>query len=135
MLIIGGSKVFYEQNMYKSFINVYGLNRQSISYICNHLGIPSNLEFEHFDFFGNFQHKTDLYKFFLVSESNLESLLKRKQLKNIEALIKMNCYRGLRHKLGFPVRGQRTHTNAKTIRYLKHKKKVVRRYKKKSNNK
>lgn len=134
MLIIGGSKVFYDRNIYKSFINIYGLNRNSIDYISAHLGIPSHLDFEQFNYFGNFQHKTELYKFFLVSEQNLESLLKRKQFKAIESLIKMNCYRGLRHKLGFPVRGQRTHTNANTIKYLKHKKKVRRRYKKKDKN-
>lgn len=131
MLIIGGTKVFYEKNIYKSLITVYGLNRSSIHYICNHIGIPKDLRFDDFNYFGNFQYKTDLYKFFLVAEQNLESLLRRKQNKSIENLIKMNCYRGLRHKLGFPVRGQRTHTNANTIKYLKHKKKVLRRYKKK----
>lgn len=131
MLIIGGKKVFYEQNLYKSLIPVYGLNHSSIQLICNHIGIPKYLNFEDFNYFGNFQYKTELYKFFLTAEQNLESLLRRKQSKAIENLIKMNCYRGLRHKLGFPVRGQRTHTNANTIKYLKHKKKVRRRYGKK----
>jgi small subunit ribosomal protein S13 len=33
---------------------------------------------------------------------------------NIKRLIDINCYRGMRHKKGLPVRGQRTHTNART---------------------
>lgn len=33
---------------------------------------------------------------------------------NIKRLMEIGCYRGLRHKLGLPVRGQRTHTNART---------------------
>ena len=33
---------------------------------------------------------------------------------NIKFLVEMGCYRGVRHKKGLPVRGQRTHTNAKT---------------------
>jgi small subunit ribosomal protein S13 len=33
---------------------------------------------------------------------------------NIKRLIDINCYRGIRHKRGLPVRGQRTHTNART---------------------
>lgn len=128
MLIIGGKKVFYNKNLYMSLNPVYGLNRNSIDYICNHIGIPKYLSFDKFSYFGNFQYKTNLYKFFLTAEKNLESLLRRKNLKSIERLMKMNSYRGLRHKLGFPVRGQRTHTNANTIKYLKHKKKVQRRY-------
>jgi ribosomal protein S13 len=37
------------------------------------------------------------------------------KLDNIKRLIKIGCYRGSRHKLGYPVRGQRTRSNAKTV--------------------
>ena len=38
---------------------------------------------------------------------------------NIKRLVELNCYRGLRHKKNLPVRGQRTHSNSKTVRKLK----------------
>ncbi|RMI17176.1 MAG: 30S ribosomal protein S13 [Calditrichaeota bacterium] len=44
----------------------------------------------------------------------VEGALKAEVNMNIKRLIDINCYRGIRHKLGLPVRGQRTHTNART---------------------
>jgi len=45
--------------------------------------------------------------------------LNRDKLTNIKDLIKISSYRGFRHVRGLPLRGQRTHTNAKTSRKLK----------------
>ena len=50
------------------------------------------------------------------SSFNVGGFLKRMELTNKKRLIDLNCYRGLRHRRGLPVRGQRTHTNAKTSR-------------------
>lgn len=44
----------------------------------------------------------------------LEGDLRREVASNIRRLIAINCYRGIRHKKGLPVRGQRTKTNART---------------------
>ncbi|RMG60914.1 MAG: 30S ribosomal protein S13, partial [Calditrichaeota bacterium] len=44
----------------------------------------------------------------------VEGALKAEINMNIKRLIDINCYRGIRHKMGLPVRGQRTHTNART---------------------
>ncbi|MGL9725638.1 MAG: 30S ribosomal protein S13 [Wolbachia sp.] len=44
----------------------------------------------------------------------IEGELRKKMAMDIKSLIEMGCYRGLRHRKGSPVRGQRTHTNAKT---------------------
>ncbi len=44
----------------------------------------------------------------------VEGDLKREVQHNIQRLISINCYRGIRHKKGLPVRGQRTRTNART---------------------
>ncbi len=44
----------------------------------------------------------------------VEAELKREIQANIKRLIEIGSYRGIRHKLGLPVRGQRTHTNART---------------------
>jgi small subunit ribosomal protein S13 len=44
----------------------------------------------------------------------VEGDLRKEVAMNIKRMIDINCYRGLRHKKGLPVRGQRTHTNART---------------------
>ncbi|MCX7832085.1 MAG: 30S ribosomal protein S13 [Actinobacteria bacterium] len=49
-------------------------------------------------------------------ENNLkvEGELRQEVIQNIKRLMEIGCYRGLRHKMGLPVRGQRTRTNART---------------------
>ncbi len=44
----------------------------------------------------------------------VEGDLRRETAQNIKRLMEIGCYRGLRHRRGLPVRGQRTHTNART---------------------
>ena len=45
---------------------------------------------------------------------NVEGDLRREIALNIKRLVEINCYRGIRHRRGLPVRGQRTKTNART---------------------
>ncbi len=58
-----------------------------------------------------------------------EGDLRREVAMNIKRLMDLGCYRGLRHRKGLPVRGQRTHTNARTrkgpARAIAGKKKVI----------
>jgi small subunit ribosomal protein S13 len=50
----------------------------------------------------------------LQSEYVVEGDLRRQVQNNIKRLISIHCYRGMRHRLGLPVRGQRTRTNSRT---------------------
>jgi len=50
----------------------------------------------------------------LTTEYIVEGDLRRQIQNNIKRLIGIHCYRGMRHRLGLPVRGQRTRTNART---------------------
>ena len=50
----------------------------------------------------------------LDRDFTIEDDLRRETAMNIKRLMDMGCYRGLRHRRGLPVRGQRTHTNART---------------------
>ena len=47
-------------------------------------------------------------------QHKVEGDLRREITQNIKRLIEINCYRGIRHRRGLPVRGQRTKTNART---------------------
>ena len=48
------------------------------------------------------------------ADHTVEGDLRRQTAMNIKRLMDLACYRGLRHRKGLPVRGQRTHTNART---------------------
>ena len=61
----------------------------------------------------NDQEITNLRKL-LEEEGAVEGDLRQEVQMNIRRLIEIGCYRGLRHRRGLPVRGQRTHTNART---------------------
>lgn len=50
----------------------------------------------------------------LASEYVVEGDLRRQVQNNIKRLVGIHCYRGMRHRLGLPVRGQRTRTNSRT---------------------
>lgn len=50
----------------------------------------------------------------ITNNYKVEGDLRKEVSQNIRRLIDIGCYRGLRHKKGLPVRGQRTHTNART---------------------
>lgn len=51
---------------------------------------------------------------FIDKNLKVEGDLRREVAQNIKRLMEIGCYRGLRHRKGLPVRGQRTHTNART---------------------
>ena len=51
---------------------------------------------------------------FIDANYTVEGDLRRETSQNIKRLMEIGCYRGLRHRRGLPVRGQRTHTNART---------------------
>ncbi len=51
---------------------------------------------------------------FIDSHYKVEGDLRREDSQNVKRKIEIGCYQGLRHRRGLPVRGQRTHTNART---------------------
>lgn len=51
---------------------------------------------------------------YIEKHLRVEGDLRREVIGNIKRLSEINCYRGIRHRRGMPVRGQRTHTNART---------------------
>ncbi|MDZ7379071.1 MAG: 30S ribosomal protein S13 [candidate division KSB1 bacterium] len=52
----------------------------------------------------------------IAAEYKVEGGLRGEETRNIKRLMDIGCYRGLRHRRNLPVRGQRTHTNARTRR-------------------
>ena len=52
----------------------------------------------------------------ITKDHKVEGALRTEVTMNVKRLMDIGCYRGLRHRKGLPVRGQRTHTNARTRR-------------------
>jgi small subunit ribosomal protein S13 len=60
------------------------------------------------------EEQTRTIREIIESDHKVEGDLRREVTMNIKRLMDLGCYRGLRHRKGLPVRGQRTHTNART---------------------
>ena len=88
---------------------IYGIGRTKAREICQAVGIPSERR-------ANELADADVIRIREMIDQNymVEGDLRREVAMNIKRLMDMGCYRGLRHRRGLPVRGQRTHTNART---------------------
>lgn len=95
-----------------SLQHVYGLGFFYSVLICRQLGFSKNIKTQHLS-------KTqinELVKCINFLEIKLTGDLKKLKILSFEKLIAIKSYKGLRKIKGFPIRGQRTHTNAKTSR-------------------
>jgi small subunit ribosomal protein S13 len=88
---------------------IYGIGPLRAKLICDRIGIPTERRV-------NELTDDEVFKIREVidSEYKVEGDLRREVAMNIKRLMDLGCYRGLRHRKGLPVHGQRTHTNART---------------------
>lgn len=94
--------------------DIFGVNKTSANNICKNIGINPALNGKSLN-----RKKIKNIEIFLNQNYLINDKLKIKLSSLKKNLIDIKCYRGLRAKIGLPVRGQRTHTNAKTIRKFK----------------
>lgn len=88
---------------------IYGIGRKKASEICEKVGIPAHKRVNELT-----DEETLKIRELIDSSYHVEGDLRREVSLNIKRLMDLGCYRGLRHRKGLPVRGQRTHTNART---------------------
>ncbi|MBC8337723.1 MAG: 30S ribosomal protein S13 [Alphaproteobacteria bacterium] len=88
---------------------IHGIGRTSSVKICDSVGLPSDRRVSDLtdDELGRIRETIE-------QDFQVEGDLRREVAMNIKRLMDLGCYRGLRHRRGLPVRGQRTHTNART---------------------
>jgi small subunit ribosomal protein S13 len=77
--------------------------------ICTALGIPDERRVNELS-----EDEVLRLRELIDRDFRVEGDLRRENAMNIKRLMDLGCYRGLRHRKGLPVRGQRTHTNART---------------------
>ena len=88
---------------------IHGIGAKHAADIVAKVGIPAERRVNQLTDAEVLQIRETIDRDFLV-----EGDLRREVSMNIKRLMDLGCYRGLRHRRGLPVRGQRTHTNART---------------------
>ena len=109
MARIAGVNIPTQKRVLIALTYIHGIGRTSAAKICGDIGIPSERRVHEMteDEVGRVREMID--RDFVV-----EGDLRRQTAMNIKRLMDLGCVRGLRHRRGLPVRGQRTHTNART---------------------
>src|ERR687885_2239899 len=88
---------------------IYGIGRSRSLSLCHRAGVDPDKRVAEMT-----EDETNRVRQILEEEGAVEGDLRKEISMNIKRLIEMGAYRGLRHRRGLPVRGQRTHTNART---------------------
>jgi small subunit ribosomal protein S13 len=88
--------------------SIYGIGLTSAQKICTAANVAPNLKIRELD-----DAQIEALRV-AVGNFTVEGDLRREVSMNIKRLMDLGCYRGLRHRRGLPVRGQRTRTNART---------------------
>jgi small subunit ribosomal protein S13 len=88
---------------------IYGIGRTKAKDICEKVGIPSERRVNELA-----EQEVIQIREVIDADYMVEGDLRRETAMNIKRLMDLGCYRGVRHRKGLPLRGQRTHTNART---------------------
>ncbi len=91
-----------------SLTYIYGIGRTSARHVCDAAGVNPDARLRELG-----EDRLDALRA-EVAKMTIEGDLRREVQLNIKRLMDLGCYRGIRHRRGLPVNGQRTHTNART---------------------
>ncbi len=90
---------------------IYGIGRSTAQKILKKAGIDVNIQVEKWD-----DDQVSKIRGIISDNLKIEGELRSETQMSIKRLMDIGCYRGIRHRAGLPVRGQRTRTNARTRR-------------------
>jgi small subunit ribosomal protein S13 len=106
---IAGVNIPTNKRVLISLRYIYGIGPNKAQEICSALNIPDERRVNQLS-----DDEILRIRELIDRDYRVEGDLRRENAMNIKRLIDLGCYRGLRHRKGLPVRGQRTHTNART---------------------
>lgn len=109
MARIAGIEIPNEKKLWVSLMSVYGIGKTSALRICKDTNINENTIVKDLS-----ESQLDIIRGYLDKNFEVEGELRQRIFRDIKRLKDTRSYRGLRHKLGLPVRGQRTRHNAHT---------------------
>ena len=108
MARIAGVNLPAQKHVWVGLQSIYGIGRTRSKKVCESAGVASNTKIRDLSETDVERLRAEIGKFIVEGD------LRRETAVNIKRLMDLACYRGLRHRKGLPVRGQRTHTNART---------------------
>lgn len=108
MARISGINIPDRQHTEIGLTAIYGIGRTRARQICDEAGVPRNKQVKDLNDAELERIRDQIGRF------QVEGDLRREVSMSIKRLMDLGCYRGLRHRRGLPVRGQRTKTNART---------------------
>ena len=109
MARISGVDVPREKRVLISLTYIHGIGRTSALNICEATGVNPATRIRDLT-----DDEVTAIRVFIDQQFKVEGDLRREVSQNIKRKMDIGCYQGLRHRRGLPVRGQRTHTNART---------------------
>ncbi len=109
MARIAGVNIPTQKRVVIALTYIHGIGRTKAREICEQVGIPLERRVNDLT-----DDETSRIREAIDSGYTVEGDLRREVAINIKRLMDLGCYRGLRHRRGLPVHGQRTHTNART---------------------
>ncbi len=109
MARIAGVNIPTSKRVVIALTYIHGIGRTTAETICKQVNVSPDQRVNQLadDELGRLREYID-------SDLQVEGDLRRERGINVKRLMDLGCYRGLRHRRGLPVRGQRTHTNART---------------------
>ncbi len=108
MARISGINIPDHKHLVISLTAIYGIGRSRAAEICDKVGVEPSRKVKDLSDDQIERIREEVGKFVVEGD------LRREVAMNIKRLMDLGCYRGLRHRRGLPVRGQRTRTNART---------------------
>ena len=109
MARIAGVNIPTNKRVIIALTYIHGIGRVKAAEICTKLAIPDERRVNQLS-----DDEVLRIREMIDQDYQVEGDLRRSVSINIKRLMDLGCYRGLRHRRGLPVRGQRTHTNART---------------------
>ena len=109
MARIAGVDIPREKRLEISLTYLYGIGRTRAQAICEATGISADTRVRDLT-----DEEVARIRNYIDQNLKVEGDLRREVSQDIKRKIEINCYQGIRHRRGLPVRGQRTHTNART---------------------
>jgi len=108
MARIAGINIPVQKHAWISLTSIFGIGRTRALQICEAAGVAADTKVRNLSEVEIENLRTE------VGKHTVEGDLRRDVSMNIKRLMDLGCYRGIRHRRGLPLRGQRTKTNART---------------------
>lgn len=109
MARVAGIEITNDRKLWVALMDIYGIGTKRAHDICKNTNLDENVIVKDLT-----ETQLDVVRKYIEENYEVEGALRQNIFRDVKRLKDIRCYRGIRHKLGLPVRGQRTRHNAHT---------------------